>query len=161
MFPRKLGVVCLGVICIFALLGGAFGLMAAVADGVYYYNIHTKMIECNEFVKVHLKAQGRFPYRATMDDWSQKHGVFPGFSLGAPGADESFDLLEGRWGSGDYRIAYWDGDRHEFFNSWDQSFTTSTAKHSGTALLIGITSFALGALTWRMRQRVAATVQRE
>ena len=54
----------------------------------------------------------------------------------------------------DFRIAYWDGDRFEFFNLWNESFTTSVKTHSGVAALHAIAFLSLASAIWFIRRRI-------
>jgi hypothetical protein len=160
MFFVKKGICCfatagLRVASAIALIAAGFFILASVVDGIYYYRLHGKMRECGAFVNVHVDKHGRFPSTESMSDWSKMHDVFPRFYLGSPGSSDSMSHLEDQFvktGFRDFRIAYWDGDRFEFFNLWNESFTTPVKTHSGDAALHAIAFLGLASAIWFMRR---------
>lgn len=140
-----------------ALIAASFSMLATVVDWIYYFKIHGMMRECGAFVKAHVDKLEQFPSTETMDNWSHSHDLSPRLRVGAPGALDSMKILEGdlvKAGFRDFRIAYWDGDRFEFFNLWDETFTTSVKTHSGGAALVGLALFGIGSVFWFVRSRI-------
>lgn len=153
-FFQKGAAVILGVVSILALIGGSFALFAAVADGFYYRRLHAEMMECAAFVRNHIGKNPRYPTAELLDDWGRENDISHRFRLGGRGSSFSVPNLAGEphhSESGRFRIAHWDGDRFEFFNSWDESFTTSIRQHSGGAALYGLGFLAVGVVSFRMR----------
>ncbi len=147
-----------GVLSIFALLGGAFGFLAAVVDGIYFSRLHSKLLNCAKLVEAHIHENSRFPDSSELQRWGNENGGLLPFRIGTPGADDTFSILDGQAAEPQfkkYRIASWTGDRFEFFNAWDGTFTTSIRQHSGGALAVGTMLFVAGAVLYRVRDRLA------
>jgi len=142
------------VVSLSALIAGSVGLLAAVDDGFYYREIHSKMIDCSGFVRNHIAEDPRYPTEEMMKDWSRDNNVSPSFYLGVPEANHSIRPLYGELHYSNpkgFHIGYWDGDNMEFFNSSDASFTTSMKEHSGKCALYGIAFLAIGFVSFRIR----------
>ncbi|MFN7563015.1 MAG: hypothetical protein ACK5TH_14630 [Prosthecobacter sp.] len=153
-FVRNSARIACGVLSIFALLGGAFCFLAAVVDGIYFSRLHSKMFNCARFVEAHIQENSMFPTSGQLQRWSNENGDLLPFRIGEPGADDSFTILDGQSTEPHfkkYRIAYWTGDRSEFFNAWDGTFTTSVTQYSGSAFVVGMAFFVAGAALYRIR----------
>ncbi len=112
------------------------------------------MIDCAGFVRSHVAKNPQYPTDDMMKDWSRENDVSPPLILGGRGSGDSFPTFDGNphnSESGSFRIAYWDGDRMEIFNSWDDSFTTSIRHHSGECALYGLAFLVIGFVSFKMR----------
>lgn len=151
---QKGAVVIFGVISLFGVIAGSLLLLAAIENGFYFREIHTKMIDCAGFVRNHIAENPRYPTDDMIKNWSRENDVSPPFILGGRGSGNSIPVFDGtphNSESGSFRIAYSGGDRMEFFNSWDESFTTSVRQNSGERALYGLALLAIGFVSFRMR----------
>ena len=97
----------------------AFGFgVAAIVDGFGYSALHQNMRLCSDFVESHITHYQRFPSESELEGWRNEQRIAERFSIAGPDGLNGFHRYESRSAGAPtttFRIAYWDGDRFEFY----------------------------------------------